>query len=83
MQWRNISNQEVEITLESGTRVLMIDRRATAAVVKSSDGHIQVLCTRRALAPEHKRMVDNFTGHQPGRVLLVNDAEIEKLLEKA
>lgn len=81
MQWRNISKNEVEITLDSGTRVLMIDRRATAAVITGKDGAVQVLCSRRALAPEHKRMVDNFTGHQPGRVLLVNDTEIEKLLE--
>lgn len=80
MKWQQISKRQLEITFESGTKVLMIDRLPTAAIVQRPNTPTQVLQTRRLLDEEAKKLINMWCGNQPSRVILVNDEDINRIV---
>ncbi len=82
MKWRNVSKRELEITMENGTQVYLVDRRPVAAKIPLAENKFRVISTRRTLASDVKMLMDMWVGNQPTRVILVNESVLEELLKE-
>jgi hypothetical protein len=82
MKWRNISKRELEITMESGAQVYLVDKRPIAAKIPTNDNQFRVISTRRTLEGDVKMLMDMWVGNQPTRVVLVNDSILEDILKE-
>lgn len=81
MKWNQRSKRELELIFESGTTVLMIDRKPAAAKIPQSETVTQVITTKRQLDAESKRLLDMWLGNQPTRMTMVTDDIIENIIE--
>ena len=81
MKWNQRSKREVELIFESGTTVLMIDRKPAAAKIPQSATITQVITTKRQLDADSKRLIDMWLDNQPTRVIMVTDDIIENIIE--
>jgi hypothetical protein len=82
MKWRNVSKRELEITMDNGTQVLLVDRKPVVAKIPLAENKFRVISTRRPLDSDVKMLMNMWVGNQPTRVVLVNDSVLEELLKE-
>ena len=82
MKWRNVSKRELEITMDNGTQVLLVDRKPVVAKIPLAENKFRVISTRRPLDNDVKMLMNMWVGNQPTRVVLVNDSVLEELLKE-
>lgn len=82
MKWQNLSDREVELSFDSGTRILIMDRRNMAAeVVLPSGEHIYVETARPISQSDRHRMM-TWWGSQPHIIRKISDDAFEQIIKK-
>ena len=82
MKWKNLTPNQVEITFDSGTRILAIDRKNTAAVIQLPNGTQHYILTKRNLSELDRRHTMVWFGSQPMKITHVDDSAFDQIINK-
>lgn len=82
MKWHNLSDREVELSFDSGTRILIMDRRNVAAEIVMPKGQRVYVQTARPISQSDRHRVMTWWGSQPRTVRTVDDAVFEQIISK-
>ena len=82
MKWQNLGEREIELTFDSGTRILIMDRRNVAAEVVLPNQQRMYVKTSHPLtaADQHRVMV--WWGSQPHVIKPVSDDVFEQIIQR-
>jgi len=82
MKWHNLSDREIELVFDSGTRILILDRRNVAAEVVLPNQHRIYVKTTRPLTTADQHRVQVWWGSQPHMIKPVSDDVFENIIKK-
>jgi len=82
MKWKNLNERELEITFDSGTKVLAFDKKPVAAMVILPDGSEKVLQSSKITDPADKQLINVWFGSQPKTIKLVDPLTFDVLIAR-
>lgn len=82
MKWQNLGDREIELAFDSGTRILIMDRRNVAAEVVLPNQQRVYLKTSHPLPPADQHRIMVWWGSQPHMIKPVSDDVFEQIIQR-
>ncbi len=82
MKWKNLTPTQVEISFDSGTRVLAINKQNVAAVLILPNGVVHYLQTKLPLNALDNQYVQTWLGSHPKIIKHVNPSAFDQIISK-
>jgi hypothetical protein len=82
MKWTNLNQREIELSFDSGTRILIMDRRNVAAHVVLPNKQQMYIKTSKPLDTSDHHRIMVWWGSQPQVVRLVSDDVFEQIIQR-
>lgn len=79
MQWRQLSARELEITFNTGSVMLCLDRKPCAARIITAHAET-VVCTNRDLPEQDQVSINLWLNCQPRQIKYITDAQLDHIL---
>jgi hypothetical protein len=82
MKWQNLNEREIELSFDSGTRILIVDRRNVAAEVVLPNQQRVYLKTSYPMSPADQHRIMVWWGSQPHTIKSVSNDVFEQIIKK-
>ena len=82
MKWQNLSDREIELAFDSGTRILIMDRHTVAAEVVLPIQQRMYVKTSHPMSPADQHRIMVWWGSQPHMIKAVSDDVFEQIIRR-